>query len=208
MLQPVIPDRREDYEKVPGHASSAILETKAGSGLYSTPGTRRLDRLTTPAEAAQMVSKREHLPTVVLLRQLCMKAGKFVAVVQREIKFLLQEKYEDGMLTSDLNRIIENERSKFLNILLERIGLSNPVLKLIPMPDDWAFTVSLTGANGNCEPLSASLWHLVNMGALNIVGRSEEGVILEPTERLFSSTGVSENFQVENDENGENSMTA
>ena len=202
MLQPIIPDRREDDEagrdayfspaRVPKthekHESSATLEIEAGSGLYSTPGTRRLDNLTTPSGCIQMISDPEHLPTTTFIKQLCMDHGRFVAFVPRYLKFILNERLIEGDWRQEENQLIEEQRS-LLRTLLSKIGVIHPNLEPSEMPDDWDLTTKLTGGNENCAPFFASVWYLVTQGALKIVGKTCQGVILEPTEKLFNFSG-------------------
>lgn len=190
-----IAGRHIGHEK---HQSSAILEIEPGSGLYSTFGTRDLDALTTPAECVQMISDHEHLPTITLIKRLCMEHGRFVAFVPRMVKFMLQERHAEGNWILDENRIIEGRRSLLRN-LLSRVGVMDPNLEPSEMPDDWDLTVNLTGEDGNCAPFFASVWNLVNTGALRIVGKTNQGVILEPTEKLFGFIG-----NLEEEENNEN----
>lgn len=195
MLQPVISDE-DDYIKptnVDKHLPSAVLEIEAGSGLYSTSGTRQLNRLTTPAECIQMISDSEHLPTITFIRRLCMEHGRFVAFVPRNLKFVLQERHIKGVRTLEENRIIEAQRS-LLRTFFSHIGLAHPNPALEAMPHDWDLTAKLTGGDENCAPFFASIWYLVSSGALRIVGKTGQGVILEPTERLFHfSGGLEEN---------------
>jgi hypothetical protein len=206
MLKPVELDRREDdeeagrdayfspagvpktHEKHEKHPSSAILEIEAGSGLYSTPGTRRLDNLTTPAGCIQMISDPEHLPTITLIKQLCMEHGKFIAFVPRHLKSILHERLIEGAWRQEENQLIEEQRS-LLRTFLSKIGVMHPNLEPSEMPDDWDLTTKLTGGDENCAPFFASIWSLVNAGALKIVGKTGQGVILEPTEKLFNFSG-------------------
>ncbi|MFA4890932.1 MAG: hypothetical protein WC604_01070 [Candidatus Gracilibacteria bacterium] len=207
MLKPVETDRREndgvDGEAVRArHLPSAILEVDAGSWIYSTPGTRRLDDLTTPSECIQMISDPEHLPTITLIRRLCMEYGRFVAFVPRVLKFDLVERYDEGNRILEENRVIEGRRN-LLRTLLSKMGIMEPNLEPSEMPNDWDSTTKLTGWDENCAPFFYSVLQLVNMGALNIVGRTDQGFILEPTERLFSFRGVLEEDPEENPANGE-----
>ena len=210
MLQPVVPDRRDDdegigrendsvgrvdrsksgrsYENAGRHPSSAILEIEAGSGLYTTPGTRELDKLTTPAECVQMISNPEHLPTITLIKQICMEHGKFIAFVPRHLKSVLQDRLIQGGWRQEENQLIEERRS-LVRALFSHIGIMNPNLEPVEMPDDWDLTTKLTGGYENCAPFFNSVWQLVNAGALKIVGKTANGVILEPTEKLFHFSG-------------------
>lgn len=209
-MQSVIPDEGGYYEGVSAdyptpartpksperHPSSAILEIEAGSGLYSTSGTRKLDKLTTPVESVQMISDPEHLPAITLIKQLCMEHGRFIAFVPRKLKFILQKRHAEGAGILEVNSIIEAQRS-LLRTLLSRIGLAYPNLELSEMPSDWDFTVKLTGEDGNCAPFFTSVWYLVSSGALHIVGKTDQGVILEPTEKLFNFTGSLEEEDIQ-----------
>lgn len=205
MLKPVEPDMGEpeeavsaDYYSPERHPSSATLEIEAGSGLYTTPGTRKLDHLTTPAGCIQMISDPEHLPTITFIKQLCMEHDRFVAFVPRHLKSVLQERLIEGAWRQEENQLIEEQRS-FLRALLAKIGVMHPNLEPFEMPDDWDLTKKLTGGDENCEPFFASVWSLVNAGALEIVGKTNQGVILEPTERLFNFSGSLEEDQADSE---------